>query len=193
MIHVYFIRHGQTQWNVEKRLQGRTDIPLNEIGRLQIAAYQLPDPLQSITWFSSPLLRAQQTAELLGVDAHTEAALIEMSWGDWEGKALTQLRQQDPIYVAEQESLGLDLRPVGGESPRLVAERVSDWIDTLDVANVEQRIGCVSHKGIIRAIYASAANWNMLGKPPHKLDFHCAQHFCFDRGCWSIGELNIPL
>lgn len=193
MIHIYFIRHGQTQWNVEKRLQGRTDIPLNEAGRLQIAAYQLPESLLSIPWFTSPLLRAQQTANLLGVDADTEVALIEMSWGNWEGKTLGQLRQQDPLYVAEQESLGLDLRPVGGESPRLVAERVSDWIETLDVANVEQRIGCVSHKGIIRAIYASAVNWDMLGKAPHKLDFHCAQHFCFDRGYWSIGELNIQL
>ncbi|MFT5809188.1 MAG: putative phosphoglycerate mutase [Moritella dasanensis] len=193
MIHVYFIRHGQTQWNVEKRLQGRTDIQLNEAGRLQIAAYQLPECLLSVPWFTSPLLRAQQTVELLGVDANTEGALIEMSWGDWEGKALAQLRQQDPVYVAEQESLGLDLRPVGGESPRLVAKRVSAWIETLDIANVEQRIGCVSHKGIIRAIYASATNWDMLGKPPHKLNFHCAQHFCFDSGCWFIGELNIPL
>ncbi|WP_392339376.1 histidine phosphatase family protein [Moritella marina] len=59
MIHVYFIRHGQTQWNVEKRLQGRTDIPLNEAGKLQISAYQLPELLLSIPWFHSPLLRAQ--------------------------------------------------------------------------------------------------------------------------------------
>lgn len=193
MIHVYFIRHGQTQWNCDKRLQGRTDIPLNDVGKTQISAYQLPLSLISLQWFHSPLLRAQQTAELLGVNSQFEAALIEMNWGDWEGKTLAQLREQNPIDFAKQEALGLDLRPVGGESPRLVAERVSNWIETLDITNVELAIGCVSHKGIIRAVYASAMNWNMLGKAPHKIDYHCAQHFCFEGGRWSIVELNIQL
>ncbi|NQZ92243.1 MAG: histidine phosphatase family protein [Moritella sp.] len=193
MIHVYFIRHGQTQWNCEKRLQGRTDIPLNDVGKTQISAYQLPEHLLTMPWFNSPLLRTQQTAELLGVNSQVEAALIEMNWGHWEGKTLQQLSSQDPIYFAKQEALGLDLRPAGGESPRLVAERVTAWVEALDITNVEQRIGCVSHKGIIRAIYASAANWNMLGRPPHKIDYHCAQHFCFEGGRWSIVELNIPL
>jgi len=193
MIHIYFIRHGQTQWNCEKRLQGRTDIPLNDAGKKQISAYQLPANLLSLQWFHSPLLRAQQTAELLGVNSQVEAALIEMNWGHWEGKTLAQLRVQDPINFAKQEALGLDLRPAGGESPRLVAERVSDWVAALDVANIEQRIGCVSHKGIIRAIYACASDWSMLGKAPHKIDYHCAQHFCFEGGRWSIAELNIPL
>lgn len=201
MIHVYFIRHGQTQWNCEKRLQGRTDIPLNDAGRAQISAYQLPVSLLALQWFHSPLLRTQQTAELLGVDSQVKAALIEMNWGDWEGKTLKQLRLDDTMNVAEQEARGLDLRPKGGESPRLVAERVSDWIETLNITNnvtnhitnVEQRIGCVSHKGVIRAIYANATNWDMLGKAQHKIDYHCAQHFCFYRGRWSIVELNIAL
>ena len=193
MIHVYFIRHGQTQWNCEKRLQGRTDIPLNDVGKTQISAYQLPEHLLTMPWFNSPLLRAQQTAELLGVNSQVEVALIEMNWGDWEGNTLQQLSSQDTIDYAKQEAMGLDLRPARGESQRLVAERVSDWVEALDITKVEQRIGCVSHKGNIRAIYACATNWNMLGKPPHKLDYHCAQHFCFEGGRWSIVELNIPL
>lgn len=193
MIHVYFIRHGQTQWNCEKRLQGRTDIPLNDAGRLQISAYQLPPDLSSLCWFHSPLLRTQQTTELLGIDSQAETALIEMNWGQWEGKTLKQLSLEDPIEFAKQEALGLDLQPAGGESPRLVSARVSDWVETFDIGLVETRIGCVSHKGVIRAIYASATSWNMLGKAQHKIDYHCAQHFCFDRGRWSIVELNIAL
>lgn len=193
MLHVYFIRHGQTNWNVEKRLQGRTDIPLNEAGRQQIHAYQLPEPLLSMPWFHSPLLRAQQTAELLGVDSRLETALLEMSWGDWEGKTLKQLSTQDPDYFAEQEARGLDLQPNNGESPRGVAARVSKWLESVDIPHLEQHIGCVSHKGVIRAIYAQAVNWDMLGKSPHKLDYHSAQHFCFARGRWSVIELNITL
>jgi len=193
MIHVYFIRHGQTQWNSEKRLQGRTNIPLNEAGRQQISAYQLPSDLSSLRWFHSPLLRAEQTAELLRVESHAEESLIEMSWGEWEGKTLRQLRSQDPVSLAKNEALGLDLLPPNGESPRLVAERVSGWVQSLDIGNTEQRIGCVSHKGIIRAIYALATNWDMLGKAQHKMDYHCAQHFCYQDGRWSVIELNIPL
>lgn len=193
MIHVYFIRHGQTQWNCDKRLQGRTDIPLNEAGRQQISAYQLPNKLLSLQWFHSPLLRAQQTAQRLGIESQVAASLIEMNWGNWEGQTLKQLSRQDPVYFAQQEARGLDLQPLGGESPRLVAARVSAWVASLDIDGTEQHIGCVSHKGIIRAIYALATNWDMLTKTQHKLDFHCAQHFCFDGCNWSIGELNIRL
>lgn len=193
MIHVYFIRHGQTQWNCEQRLQGRTDIPLNEAGKRQISGYHLPRHLLSLQWFHSPLLRAQQTAELLYLDAQAEASLIEMSWGEWEGKTLKQLKYNDPSHFEKQEALGLDLQPKGGESPRLVGKRVTHWLQSFDDSNTNHRIGCVSHKGVIRAIYALATNWDMLGKSPHKLDFHCAQHFCFEDGYWSIAELNIPL
>ncbi|MCJ8338296.1 MAG: histidine phosphatase family protein [Pseudomonadales bacterium] len=193
MIHLYFIRHGQTQWNSEKKLQGRTNIPLNQQGREQISGYQLPAQLQQLQWFSSPLLRARETAELLCVNAATENQLIEMNWGSWEGKTLQQLRSVDPESFATLEAQGIDLCPPEGESPRLVGERISDWAEHLQALNDTQQLGCVSHKGVIRAIYALAANWDMQHKAPHKLDYHCAQHFCFDHGHWSIGELNIKL
>lgn len=193
MLNLYFIRHGQTQWNTDKKLQGRTNIPLSPEGIAQIGAYQLPSELQQLQWFSSPLLRARETAELLPVNAASELRLIEMNWGDWEGKTLKQLAEQDPVEFARQEALGLDLHPPGGESPRMVAERITDWAEQLIGISDEQTIGCVSHKGVIRAVYALAANWDMQDKPPHKMDFHCAQHFCYDGSEWSIGELNIAL
>ena len=193
MLDFYFIRHGQTQWNNDKKLQGRTDIPLNAHGREQISAYQLPDKLRTLQWVSSPLLRAQQTAELLGVQAAIENNLLEMNWGTWEGQTLKQLQTADPIAFARQEALGLDLCPPEGESPRIVGARVSLWAEQLQAGKTTEQIGCVSHKGVIRAIYALASGWDMLDKAPHKLDFHCAQHFIYSRGQWSIGALNISL
>ncbi len=193
MLNLYFIRHGQTQWNTDKKLQGRTNIPLNEQGIEQIKAYQLPEKLEQLQWFSSPLLRTRETAELLGVNAASEQHLIEMNWGDWEGKTLKDISAADPIEFAAQEALGFDLNPPQGESPRMVAERVTTWAEQLAAMSANQDIGCVSHKGVIRAIYALAANWDMQAKAPHKMDFHCAQHFCFDGNEWSIGELNISL
>jgi probable phosphoglycerate mutase len=193
MLHFYFIRHGQTQWNSQKKLQGRTNIPLNQQGREQIISYQLPAKLRALEWFSSPLLRARETAELLNLNAASETQIIEMNWGEWEGKTFVQLREDDPTGFANMEAQGLDIMPPGAESPRIVAERVSLWAQQLAAINTHQAIGCVSHKGVIRAIYAMAAQWDMLNKAPHKIDFHRAQHFCFENDQWSIGELNIDL
>jgi len=191
MINVYFIRHGQTQWNSEKKLQGRTDIPLNAQGRAQISAYQLNQQLEAASWYCSPLKRAQQTAAILGINATTENAIIEMNWGMWEGQKLKDIQAADPDEFSRLEALGIDLMPPDAESPRIVGARVSDWVSLL--AQQDASIGCVSHKGVIRAVYALAANWDMKNKAEHKMDFHCAQHFCFDDGVWSIGELNIAL
>jgi len=193
MINLYFIRHGQTQWNREKKLQGRTDIPLNLQGEAQIAAYQLNESLLAANWFCSPLQRARQTAAILGVNAISENALIEMNWGTWEGQKLQDLQRDDPEEFARLEALGIDLMPPEAESPRIVGARVSDWVAKLAEQQHSARIGCVSHKGVIRAVYALAANWDMQHKSAHKMDYHCAQHFCYENGNWSIGELNIAL
>lgn len=193
MLDFYFIRHGQTQWNNEKKLQGRTNIPLNQQGVAQISAYKLPAKFAELTWFCSPLLRARETAELLGVNAASENLLIEMNWGQWEGFTLKQLQQKDPIGFAQAEALGIDLMPTDGESPRLVGERISHWAQQLAMTSPCQQLGCVSHKGVIRAVYALATDWDMKGKPADKLDYHCAQHFCFDGETWRVGQLNIAL
>ena len=199
MLDFYFIRHGQTQWNVDKKLQGRTDICLNQCGQEQIRNYQLPANLNDIQWFTSPLLRAVETAELLKVKAIVTPELIEMSWGEWEGWCIAQLRQDDSQNCAEQEVRGLDLTPPAGESPRIVGERVTNWARLREIEyqqrseNTHHKLGCVTHKGVIRAIYALASGWNMQDKAPDKLDFHCCQHFTFQDGVWSIAELNIKL
>jgi probable phosphoglycerate mutase len=193
MLDFYFIRHGQTQWNSEKKLQGRTNIPLNQQGIEQISAYKLPAKFADFTWFCSPLLRARESAELLGVNAASENLLIEMNWGQWEGFTLKQLQQKDPIGFAQAEALGIDLMPADGESPRLVGERITQWAELLALTSPSQQLGCISHKGVIRAVYAMATHWDMKGKAADKLDYHCAQHFCFDGKKWSVGQLNIPL
>lgn len=193
MINIYFIRHGQTQWNSDKKLQGRTDIPLNAAGRAQIAAYQLNEQLKAAKWYCSPLQRAQQTAAILGVNPSIEEAFIEMNWGAWEGRKLKEIQRADPDEFARLEALGIDLMPPQAESPRIVGARVNEWVEQLAAQSASADIGCVSHKGVIRAVYALAANWDMKNKAEHKMDFHCAQHFCFENGVWSIGALNIAL
>ena len=87
------LRHGMTDWNLEKRIQGRTDRPLGQDGRRQLSALAVPDRYRASQWYCSPLRRARETADLLELEYRVETALIEMHWGEWEGKVLKPLRK----------------------------------------------------------------------------------------------------
>lgn len=194
MTDFYFLRHGITEWNQQKRIQGRTDIPLSETGKALLKQRVLPGDLQQLDWYSSPLSRALETGECLSLQPCREDALIEMNWGDWEGQQLPVLRS-DTRFAADflqQEDRGLLLQPPGGERPVDVQSRVSRWAERIS-QQTDNAVGCICHKGVIRAIYAAAAGWDMLDKPPHKLDFTALQAFSYDNGRWQIQSLNIPL
>jgi probable phosphoglycerate mutase len=159
------LRHGVTDWNLEKRVQGQIDRPLSQLGRQQLAGLVLPPSFNAYRWYCSPLLRARQTAELLGLkDLLLEPALIEMNWGDWEGQILKPLRKKLGDSMRDNESRGLDFRPPGGESPRQVQSRLRPWLR--QVAAAERDSAAVVHKGIIRCIYALASGWDMRGESP---------------------------
>jgi len=159
------LRHAVTDWNLEKRVQGRIDKPLSELGRQQIQQLSVPPEIRAYRWFCSPLRRAIQTAGLLNLDAvNIEAALIEMSWGDWEGEILKPLRKRLGDEMRINEGRGLDFCPPGGESPRQVQARLQTWLRK--IASQEQDTAAVVHKGIIRCIYALACDWDMCGESP---------------------------
>lgn len=183
------LRHGATEWNAAKRLQGRADIPLSEAGRSALAGKHIPASCAGLTWYASPLRRAAETAAALGLQATAEPALIEMDWGDYEGSTLAELRGRYGTAFAENEDRGLDLQPPGGESPRHVQQRLLPWLRGLATDT-----GAVTHKGVIRAILALALDWPMLGKQPVKLDWHCLQEFSITTdGRPVLVAANIPL
>ena len=184
-MNLVLVRHGLTGWNTEKRIQGRTDRPLSAAGIDQISARRLPDELHQLHWVTSPLLRARQTAELLGIkDAVVEPVLTEMDWGDWEGEILKPLRRQLGDAMRNNEARGLDFCPPNGESPRQVQQRIKQWL--LDIAPRKRDYGAVVHKGIIRCIYAMSSGWDMRGVMPVQLDWNRAHVFQFS----ASGELD---
>ncbi|WP_286238811.1 histidine phosphatase family protein [Neptuniibacter halophilus] len=188
----YFLRHGMTEWNQKKRIQGRTDIPLcpEGVAQMQARAAGMDPAYRLLDWYSSPLARARQTAALLQLDAATDPALIEMNWGDWEGHTLAELRHARPDAMALEEARGLQMTPPQGESPARVLDRISHWAAQI---SHPAGIGCISHKGVIRAVYAAAADWDMQHKAPHKLDYNCLQQFGYANGRWYLQALNLPL
>jgi probable phosphoglycerate mutase len=140
---------------------------------------------------SSPLSRCVQTAALLGApDAAHEPRIIEMDWGEWEGRTLAELREELGDAMAQNEARGLDFRPPGGESPRAVIERIKPWLREIAAAGVPTL--AVTHRGVIRAILAEASGWDMRGKPPAKLDWRAVHFFMLDaQGRPSVERLNV--
>ncbi|MCZ4281149.1 histidine phosphatase family protein [Kiloniella laminariae] len=193
MSEILVLRHGPTHWNSEKRLQGRSDIVLSPTGRDLVSSWRLPADWLTANWLVSPLKRAQETAELLGQQKIiTDPLLIEMSWGDWEGKRLPDLRADPDSQIFEQEQRGLDLLPPGGESPRQVQNRLKPLLQRL--ASQNNPHVCVAHKGVLRALYAMASGWNMIDKPEIKLRDSCAHLFHLsETGIPCIVAMNLSL
>ena len=168
------LRHATTDWNEKGRIQGQSDIALNDYGREQASRWRID--ATGHRWVVSPLKRTLETARLLGATSiQTEPRLREMHWGQWEGRTLAQLRAEFGEVMTRNEALGLDFRPTYGESPRDVQERVLAWLH--EVSQQTEPCMVVTHKGVIRALMAYATGWNMTGKAPCRLDWDSAHLF----------------
>ncbi len=171
-------------------LQGRADVP--PLRDVQMPRWRAPGEFLRFRWLSSPLVRCKATARRLGVDAVIQPRLIEMDWGEWEGQTLSDLRARLGDEMVAEEAKGLDFRPPGGESPRDVQERLKPLLT--EIAASGRETAAITHKGVIRAVLALATDWDMLGKPPHRLSWSAAHLFSLDAGGRpSVERLNIPL
>ena len=193
MTALVLLRHGPTDWNEAGRIQGRSDRPLSAAGSAAVRQWRLPAELGRHRWVTSPLARARQTAALLGhPEAAPEEPLIEADWGAWEGERLDELRVRYGAEMKSLEARGLDFRPPGGESPRDLQARLRPWLRRLG-ADAAPTVA-VCHKGVIRAIYALAAGWDMTGAPPDKLRWPAAHIFRVTAQGEPLAQrLNLPL
>lgn len=158
----YFIRHGQTTWNAERRFQGQVDTPLNETGRAQAAANgrllsTLIGEAADYDFVASPLSRTRHTMELLrgamGLDPaayRIDPILVEVHFGDWQGSTERELEGRRAGTLAEREADKWNFRPPGdaAESYGLLAERIRPWFEALERPTV-----CVTHGGVIRSLF----------------------------------------
>ncbi len=163
---VYYVRHGETDWNVAGRLQGRRDIPLNARGRAQathcggllrdLFARERRDPAD-LAYVSSPLSRATETMALMRAamglapdDFESTGQLAELAFGDWEGATIAQLHIKDPQRIAQREHDKWHFVPPGGESYEMVSRRMRAWYDSLTGDTV-----AAAHGGTARGLMAS--------------------------------------
>jgi broad specificity phosphatase PhoE len=156
---IFLARHGESDWNVEKRFQGHTDRPLTERGREQ--AYALADlvageKIDAI--YTSPLSRAQETAEIVaarvGLEPVALPELREVDTGSWSGLSRADVEARFPEGFARWRSGGSGWED--GETYEEMAERVIGVLGTVAEAHPDGRVLVISHGGPIRAIHAAA-------------------------------------
>jgi len=162
---LYYIRHGETDYNVEARLQGRRDTELNARGREQakdcgellrdLFAREQRAPAD-FAYVASPLQRARSTMELLRrtldldpLSYDIDDRLMEIAYGEWEGLTLPEIDARMPGLLEEREQDKWDFAPPGGESYRALTRRIGEWYEGLTQDTV-----VAAHGGGVRALIA---------------------------------------
>ena len=162
------IRHGETAWNVDTRIQGQLDIPLNAKGEWQASqlaqALAAQDPLQAV--YTSDLKRAHQTATAVavqqGLQAISHPGLRERGFGAFEGKTFAEIekdlpadamlwRKRDPHWTP----------PQGGESLVVMEQRVRQTLDELAAKHMGQHIALFAHGGVMDLLYRIATQQDL--------------------------------
>jgi probable phosphoglycerate mutase len=157
---IYFVRHGQTDWNAARRFQGQTDTPLNDSGRAQARrngealAGLIAHELAHHDFVASPLARTRETMEILRAamglpvtDFRTDDRLKEMHYGRWEGRTWHDLVADPTTEFTAWRAEAWSRRTPEGESYADVSARVVAWL-----AEVERDTVCVAHGGIMRVL-----------------------------------------
>jgi probable phosphoglycerate mutase len=157
------IRHGQTDWNAEGRLQGQQDIPLNATGRAQATRNgetllrSVGSTVADFDFVSSPLSRTRETMErvrtamgLAPTAYRTDERLVELSFGDWEGQTLDEVGRVAPERLLARIEQKWSFIPPGttAESYEILSWRVGAWLQSVSRPTV-----CVTHGGIVRSMF----------------------------------------
>ena len=161
---IYFIRHGETDWNLEGRLQGQKDIPLHDMGRVQaeeagrrLAA--LAPHYEDLAYVASPMTRTRETMEIMRrtMGLHPEAykldeRLVELTFGAWEGMTWKEVRKAEPQLASLREQDKWHYAPPGGgESYAMLVDRIRPFLDDLT-----RDTAVVAHGGVARAFLSMA-------------------------------------
>jgi len=157
---LYLIRHGETNWNKERRFQGKTDIPLNEQGIIQAEALsQRLNGLHFDACYTSDLSRARDTATIIAkphcLSLQECAALREMDFGLWEGLTSTQINENYAVELKSWRANPMSVRPPEGETLCEVTERSMDAVKEIISTYPDGQVLLISHGGIIRSIVAA--------------------------------------
>jgi broad specificity phosphatase PhoE len=161
MTRLFMVRHGETAWNADGRIQGHTDVELTEIGREQarLAAERLRrERIEAV--YSSDLKRASVTGEIIaaihGLEVTTTPLLREAFLGEWQGLTTQQAAKKFPHEFAAYSQDSISNRPPGAERLEDVISRCAQFLDSVRQAHPDGGVAVAAHGGAIRGIIAAA-------------------------------------
>jgi probable phosphoglycerate mutase len=161
------IRHGETAWNVDTRIQGHLDIPLNDTGiwQAQRLARALAARESVAAIYSSDLQRAQATARAIatatGAPLHLHSGLRERRFGVFEGRTWAEVEAHWPQDCARWRQRDPDWAPQGGESLRQLRARIVTTLHELAARHAGQQIVLVAHGGVLDQLYRAATGLDL--------------------------------
>ncbi|MBW1980981.1 MAG: histidine phosphatase family protein [Deltaproteobacteria bacterium] len=192
---VVLLRHAETVWNREMRIQGQQDSMLTYEGRLHAMAWGRA--LRRHKWnhlVSSDLGRARQTAHLLnkslGLSWSIEPRLRELDWGCWSGLRIVDL---DPEELAVQQRRGWQFRPPGGESREELFLRSSMAVKDLCSEFEGGRLLVVTHGGVLKCLIYRALQRMFLPEEPPLLQPHRLHRLSCNAADIAVARLNEPI
>jgi alpha-ribazole phosphatase len=176
MTRLLLVRHGQTDWNSQRRFQGQAGPGLIEAGRRQVqalAARLAQEAFAAI--YSSDLERARQTADVLNAGCtcpvHPEPALRELAFGAWEGLTYLEIQQQDPRALSAWEAGWEKSGPPGGESLADLERRVKVFLEKISQEKDSQAFVLAAHAGPLQVFIClalglpAASHWRFALSP----------------------------
>ena len=190
------IRHAQTQWNLEKRIQGRSDSPLTADGERQATRWgQLLKPFEWDRIIASDIGRALKTANLindcLNVSMITDSRLREQDWGQWVGRTTAQLKTEMPLEFDGQARAGWAFCPPGGEDRRNVQKRSQKALLEAAAQWPGSNILVVTHEGVIKSIIYHLCGRKFLATEPAIIKRHRLQRLVHGSDGLRVEELNV--
>lgn len=189
------LRHEKTQWNKDKRIQGQSNSPLTPEGKIR--AQKWGHLLKVHQWnriITSDMGRALETAVLVNVSLQIplihDPRLREQNWGQWTGKTLEQLKKENPLLLAHQESAGWDFCPPDGENRNMVWERSQTALKAATKKWSGEKILVVTHEGVIKCLIYRLLGRRFLPTEKPIIRSHRLHWILHDGEGFRLGQIN---
>jgi len=195
MVKFALIRHAKTRWNIEKKIQGKNNMPLSPEGIQEAGLWgKILRKNKYNLILASPMMRAEQTARIIShkinVDIKFDGDLREQDFGAWEGRRIIDIRKQAPGEIEFQESRGWKFCPADGEPSLKVLKRVSKAMEKAAKNFDKKHVLVVAHNSVMKTlIYKILGKAFIPDEAPLLKDYHLHE-LSWDGKKFQIEKLN---
>ncbi|HEY3268233.1 MAG TPA: histidine phosphatase family protein [Armatimonadota bacterium] len=195
MTRILIVRHGETDWNADARVQGHTDVPMNDAGRRQVATAAAALAGERVAAvYASDLCRAAETGAILaaphGLTVLHDADLRERNWGSWQGRAMPEIAEQEPELYARLRA-GEWVTPDGAEAYEPFQARVAGAMQRIASAHCNQTVVVATHGGPVKAFTVWALGAPISAQSAMRTSNAAITTFLIRNGRWVLESYNV--